>query len=73
MAAKCPHCGKPVAPIAENKAFPFCSPRCRTIDLGAWLTEDYRIAVPPEESERDGMNEDQLHGGPAGRDDEPPS
>jgi endogenous inhibitor of DNA gyrase (YacG/DUF329 family) len=33
---------------AEWPAFPFCSPRCRTIDLGRWLSEGYRI---PSEAE----------------------
>jgi endogenous inhibitor of DNA gyrase (YacG/DUF329 family) len=37
-------CGKPVAPRASNRAFPFCSDRCRLLDLGKWLGEDYRIA-----------------------------
>jgi endogenous inhibitor of DNA gyrase (YacG/DUF329 family) len=41
---KCPICGKPVAPRASNRAFPFCSDRCRLIDLGKWLGEEYRIA-----------------------------
>jgi endogenous inhibitor of DNA gyrase (YacG/DUF329 family) len=31
---------------AEWPHFPFCSRRCRLIDLGRWLGEDYR--VPPE-------------------------
>jgi len=30
-----------------NRAFPFCSDRCRLVDLGRWLSEDYRIAGPP--------------------------
>jgi endogenous inhibitor of DNA gyrase (YacG/DUF329 family) len=28
--------------------FPFCSRRCKTIDLGRWLSEDYRIAADGE-------------------------
>jgi endogenous inhibitor of DNA gyrase (YacG/DUF329 family) len=45
----CAVCGAPVAPLAENPTFPFCSGRCRTIDLGRWLDERYRIptAEPP--------------------------
>jgi endogenous inhibitor of DNA gyrase (YacG/DUF329 family) len=39
----CPICGKPVAPRSENRSAPFCSDRCRLIDLGRWLGEDYRI------------------------------
>jgi uncharacterized protein len=35
---------------AEWPSFPFCSARCRTIDLGRWLGETYRIpAEEPEE------------------------
>jgi hypothetical protein len=39
----CPICGKPVPPHAQNRAFPFCSDRCRLLDLGKWLGEEYRI------------------------------
>jgi endogenous inhibitor of DNA gyrase (YacG/DUF329 family) len=28
----------------SNKRFPFCSERCRLVDLGRWLGEEYRIA-----------------------------
>ena len=39
----CPHCGK-LAPFApENRFRPFCSERCRLIDLGAWADERYRV------------------------------
>ena len=50
----CPICGKPAASRAENKAFPFCGARCRQIDLGKWLSEEYRVPAveaPPEEGE----------------------
>ena len=36
-AARLPICGKPVPPRAENRSFPFCSHRCRLLDLGKWL------------------------------------
>lgn len=39
----CPHCGAPVEWKAESKWRPFCSERCRIIDLGAWANEDYTI------------------------------
>jgi endogenous inhibitor of DNA gyrase (YacG/DUF329 family) len=35
--------------LQEWPNFPFCSPRCKTIDLGRWLGESYRI--PAEETE----------------------
>ncbi len=43
---KCPTCRKPVPPRAANRAFPFCSDRCRLLDLGKWLGEEYRIPGP---------------------------
>src|SRR6202162_1583517 len=40
---KCPTCRRPVD-WSENSAYrPFCSDRCRLIDLGAWLTEQHKI------------------------------
>jgi endogenous inhibitor of DNA gyrase (YacG/DUF329 family) len=44
-------CSKPVAPRPDNKAFPFCSERCRMADLGRWLNEDYRIPVVDNDSD----------------------
>ncbi|HYP14339.1 MAG TPA: DNA gyrase inhibitor YacG [Bryobacteraceae bacterium] len=41
---KCPICKKPVA-IGEPD-FPFCSERCRLIDLGAWASEKYVVSTP---------------------------
>jgi uncharacterized protein len=32
-------------------AMPFCSERCRMIDLGKWLNEDYGIPIETEEAE----------------------
>ena len=41
---KCPICKKPALGDKEkNPCLPFCSERCRTIDLGAWLDEKYVI------------------------------
>ena len=41
---KCPTCGKMHVYSTANPSRPFCSPRCKTIDLGAWASESYRIA-----------------------------
>lgn len=43
--ARCPICR---ASVAESPARPFCSERCRTVDLGNWLGESYRIPVVDE-------------------------
>ncbi len=40
----CPICHGPVKRTGE--AFPFCSERCRTIDLGNWASEKYVISTP---------------------------
>ena len=44
--APCPNCGRPVD-LAADAERPFCSARCRLIDLGAWLTDGAR-SIPAE-------------------------
>jgi endogenous inhibitor of DNA gyrase (YacG/DUF329 family) len=39
----CPTCGKKVEWTAASRFRPFCSERCKQIDLGAWATEKYQI------------------------------
>jgi uncharacterized protein len=49
----CPAC-KALAPFSPvNRWRPFCSERCRRVDLGAWATERYRVAAeaPPDGDE----------------------
>lgn len=38
----CPRCGEP-SHWEDNVYRPFCSERCKLIDLGAWANEDYRL------------------------------
>ena len=45
----CPTCGKPLAWTPESRWRPFCSERCRLIDLGEWLDESHRISEPTGE------------------------
>ena len=47
----CPRCGKPVEWGPVNAWRPFCSERCKLIDLGAWATERYRVPVTEEKDE----------------------
>lgn len=50
----CPICGKKTPFGPENKYRPFCSERCKLIDLGQWATESYRIPLPDSpENEKD--------------------
>ena len=46
---KCPICRQPVPLARANPAFPFCSDRCKLIDLGRWLSDTYRIPVADDE------------------------
>ncbi len=46
----CPICERPLeGPVANWPRFHFCSDKCKMIDLGRWLSEDY--GLPKEESE----------------------
>lgn len=47
---RCPACGGPSRYASDNAHRPFCSERCRNLDLGAWASESYRVAsTPPTE------------------------
>lgn len=45
MKHNCPICKKPVD-SATDADFPFCSERCRMLDLGAWAAEKYVVSDP---------------------------
>ncbi|AHI63526.1 DNA gyrase inhibitor YacG [Burkholderia thailandensis] len=47
---KCPSCGKEVRWTPENRFRPFCSARCKQLDLGAWAAEKYRIGGTDDEA-----------------------
>ncbi len=57
----CPICGRPVQKDDDPAVYPFCSSRCRLLDLGNWLADRYRISddlgdsdgIPPETPEND--------------------
>jgi endogenous inhibitor of DNA gyrase (YacG/DUF329 family) len=49
---RCPICEKQFDP-AESRAMPFCSDRCRQIDLGRWLREAYSVPVERDPDEDD--------------------
>ncbi len=52
---RCPTCRAPVEPPREASppsSFPFCSERCRLLDLGGWLDERFRVAGSEEEDAR---------------------
>lgn len=52
----CPYCGKPGTWTLTNKFRPFCSERCKLIDLGDWADEKHRVPgepVNPDDIEKD--------------------
>ena len=55
---RCPICKKPVSddPPADGAKsyFPFCSERCKLIDLGRWLEGRYQIPVEDDATKRTG-------------------
>jgi endogenous inhibitor of DNA gyrase (YacG/DUF329 family) len=46
-AKPCPICGKP----ATQASHPFCSERCRDVDLNRWLSNSYKIPGRPQDDE----------------------
>lgn len=53
---RCPICSKPAAPREPGRksSYPFCSERCRQVDLGRWFSGSYAVpAVDPEDQEED--------------------
>lgn len=47
-APRCPICDTPLVPAADGAVShaPFCSARCKLVDLSKWLSEDYRVPGP---------------------------
>ncbi|MBE0537904.1 MAG: DNA gyrase inhibitor YacG [Phycisphaerae bacterium] len=63
MIFSCPKCGRPIGRTDEenatrrNRFFPFCSERCKLIDLGAWLDAEYRIELSEKEEDAESADE----------------
>ena len=49
---KCPICGKP----AGQATRPFCSDRCKQVDLNRWLSGTYAIPVRSDDEDEDGRS-----------------
>jgi endogenous inhibitor of DNA gyrase (YacG/DUF329 family) len=52
----CPIC-KTLTDSAKNADFPFCSERCRLVDLGNWATGKYVVSEPLFDESDDELNE----------------
>jgi endogenous inhibitor of DNA gyrase (YacG/DUF329 family) len=48
LTVECPTCSRPAEYSPRNRWRPFCSERCRGVDLGAWASERFRIASQPD-------------------------
>lgn len=49
MALTCPHCKRLVTEHGDQRWRPFCSERCKLIDLGAWASEKHVISSTQDE------------------------
>lgn len=68
--SRCPICKKVVADEGPDR--PFCSPRCKAVDLGRWLGEAYRVSRPVTPEDEDALpTVTVVEGADAGEDDEP--
>ena len=62
---KCPTCRRPVEWSEQSAYRPFCSERCRLIDLGAWLTEQNKIPDEDAVSSDDAAGSEEARGEPS--------
>ena len=60
---RCPICGKEFERDA-SPALPFCSERCRTIDLGRWLDEAYHLPLPADPEAEEIPGDEATNGEP---------
>ena len=63
MKLRCPTCRTLFTPEPEKPLSPFCSERCRLIDLGEWLNETHRIPADESPDDLSGIppDDDQTH------------
>ena len=55
----CPTCKKSFPGDPNDKYFPFCSERCKLVDLGKWLDEEYSVEGPlPLSDSEDNLEDD---------------
>ena len=63
LKVKCPVCGREVRWTDEFPSRPFCSRRCRLIDLGEWADERNVITESLKKDEMNSTEEDMIPGG----------
>jgi endogenous inhibitor of DNA gyrase (YacG/DUF329 family) len=74
MMPRCPICNREVHPPkpgevhpSGRRVFPFCSERCRQVDLGKWLEEEYRVPIASWGEDEDGAETTESEGRAEGR------
>ncbi|MDA1232593.1 MAG: DNA gyrase inhibitor YacG [Planctomycetota bacterium] len=50
VVVNCPQCGKPLPWDPKNAYRPFCTERCKLIDLGQWASGNYRVPTDADQS-----------------------
>ena len=65
MKHNCPICHKAIKATPEEKSeetkfYPFCSHRCKLVDLGVWLDAEYKISQSQEAGEPSNTGQDGL-------------
>ncbi len=56
----CPQCNQPTTLSSDNRWRPFCSERCKLLDLGEWFGERYTVPVDNPEGDLDQDNDGTL-------------
>lgn len=56
LAVDCPSCNEKVQWTPESMYRPFCSERCRMLDLGAWASEVYAVEGPSVHEENQAID-----------------
>lgn len=49
LTVTCPQCRGPSLYAPDNRYRPFCSERCKQVDLGAWASEEFRVPSSPSD------------------------
>ena len=62
ISGTCPTCRRPFrgADLDSLPHFPFCSERCRLVDLGRWIDGEHAIPGPPPPTDAIGDEDDDL-------------
>jgi endogenous inhibitor of DNA gyrase (YacG/DUF329 family) len=57
---RCPTCGGEAVYALANPCRPFCSPRCKNNDFGAWASESYGVEAKPNDNGDDDPDADPI-------------